>query len=234
MEKLSRSELEELWRGRYVENYPQEMFPLIEKVEGLNPLRIIIEIGVNNCGTLRLWERLVPPGEGLVIGVDISPRQDLLRVSGRSTNSPQLPMGGTAATTFWNTTPSSWVDWTTCTDGCFVPEESDRQVHLVSGDSTSEYVHDSVANILGDRKADFIFHDGDHLGEVPCKDFVNIVEPFLRQGGMFALADVGTIPESGQGLSGTVALYQELSSKIGRNLPLIEPRMAGIALWHKS
>ncbi len=223
---MTREELYELWWGRYVENYPDEMFNLVNIVEKISPLKTIIEIGVKQCGTLRLWERTVPVGEGMVIGVDMTSVGDITAASGKSTETPKLlPGHGNPSTAnFWDKCPSSWVDWQKCTDGLFVAEKSDKQAHFVIGDSNSQEVHNEIQGILGERKADFIFHDGGHFGDVPQKDFDNIVQPFLRSGGLFALCDINC--------EGVKALHQNLPIGLCP-LEIVFPNRAGIVLWWK-
>ena len=250
---MTREELEALWTGRYVENWPDEMWLLIKEVERLSPLTTIIEVGVRCCGTFRLWEKLVPAGEGLVIGVDHLSVEKLLQFSGVSVQVPppgtMIPCGNREqqrqlsvppplrgephGATFWNRPPSCSVYAEDCTEGCFNPAASDRQLHFAIGNSTSVEVHDKIAEILGGRQADFIFHDGDHAADVPLKDFDNIVQPFLRPGGLFALADVGD-QVSRKVNDGTLALCKKLSNN--QKLPQLEPfteDKAGIALWRK-
>lgn len=249
---MTREELEALWTGRFVENWPDEMWLLINEVAKVSPLTTIIEIGVRTCGTFRLWEKLVPAGEGMVIGVDQVSVEELLEFSGVS---PQyrpgmmvpcgtrkqhqqldvLPplRGDPQGATFWNSQPSCYVFAEDCTEDCFNPAASDRQVHFAIGDSTSIEVRDKIAEILGDRQADFIFHDGGHFGDVPLKDFDNIVQPFLRPGGLLAIADVGD-QVSRKTCDGTLALCKRLSDN--KILPQLEPfvvEKAGIALWRK-
>jgi hypothetical protein len=249
---VTREELEALWTGRHVENWPDEIMLLVNEVDKVSPLTTIIEIGVRTCGTFRLWEKLVPAGEGMIIGVDQIPVEELLKFSGvspqyrpgmivpcgtkeqhqQSSTVPPLRADPQGAT-FWNRQPSCSVFAEECTEDCFNPADSDRQVHFAIGDSTSIEVHDKIAEILGDRQADFIFHDGGHFGDVPLKDFDNIVQPFLRPGGLLAIADVGD-QVSRKTCDGTLALCNRLSDN--QKLPQLEPfvaEKAGIALWRK-
>ncbi len=222
---MLREELAELWWGRYVESYCHEMLNLVNIVETINPLTVI-EIGVKHCGTLLLWERTVPPGEGMVIGVDMTSVEELIGSSGKSTEPPEiLPGHGDPRTAdFFTMCPSSWVDHAKCTVNPFDPAKSARQIHFAIGDSNSQNVHDQIANILGDRKADFIFHDGGHFGDVPQGDFDNIVQPFLKSGGLFALADTSC--------EGVKVLYENLPPS-PRPVIFVPPNRAGIALWWK-
>ncbi len=222
---MTGEELHKLWWGRYVENYPHEMLNLVNIVETLNPLEIIIEIGVKQCGTLRLWERTVPVG-GMVIGVDMDSVETITAASGRSTQVSKEPPPFSQHQTeeFWDNCPSSFLDWQTCTDGLFDAVQSDRQIHFVIGDSNSQGVHDQIKSILGGRKADFIFHDGGHYDDVPQKDFDNIVLPFLRAGGLFALADIRD--------DGGKALCQNFPPS-HNPVQVVPPNRAGIALWWK-
>ena len=86
-------------------------------------------------------------------------------------------------------------------------------------------MHDQVKAALGGRKADFIFHDGGHFGDIPQKDFDNLVQPFLRSGGLFALAD-------GPRTDGGKKLYENLPPS-NRPVEIVPPDHAGIVLWWK-
>lgn len=221
---MDREILKNMWRGRYVENYPDEMLALANVVESIEP-KIIIEIGVKQCGTMRLWESLVPPG-GTVIGMDMTPEAQIRSASGVSTETPKiLPGHGDEVGDWsWVKCPSSFVDWQTCVIDKFDPALSDRNIHFVIGDSNSPEAHQGVADVLQGRKADFIFHDGGHFDDVPQRDFDNIVNPFLRPGGLFCLADLDC--------DGVKALLTNLPQG-SRELSLINPRRAGFVLWWK-
>jgi cephalosporin hydroxylase len=219
---ITSEELKSLWKGRYVENYPHEFFALIQEIQKVNPLKTIIEVGVKCCGTLRVWERMLPREEGLLIEVDMAPKDQLLGCSGHSTIPPYLA-ARPGPTWEWETCPSNFVSPENCTENPLDPEASERSIRFVIGDSNSLEVHEQIAYILGDKQADMIFHDGGHFGDVPRRDFENIVLPFLRPGGLFVLADFRT--------DGVDALREHLAT-LGP-VQVIEPDRAGFALWRK-
>jgi hypothetical protein len=224
---MTREELKSLWQGRYVENYPEEFFALIQEVEKVNPLKTIIEIGVKHCGTLRVWEHLLSAGEGLLIGVDFTPLDVMLSYSGKSTKDPKFnyPDRVTQEPGWdWNLFPCDFIKPADCaTDDLYDPEASSRQVHFAIGDSNSVEVHNRIAYLLGDRKADMVFHDGGHFGDIPRKDFENIVFPFLRPGGLFVLADLRT---------DGVALLRDHLETLGP-VKIVQPDLVGFVLWNK-
>jgi len=138
----------------------------VQKAESTNP-HVILEIGVQNGGSLKFWERLVLPGD-LVIGVDIVPCEEMMR----------------------------W-DW----------RKSDRQIVLITGDSTDPKTVEAVKQALNGKPVDFLHIDGCHgvypegsggklrelrkcLINVPRKDFENY-SPFVRSGGVVLIADLG-------------------------------------------
>lgn len=220
---MDRTELETFWYGRYVENYPEEFFSLIQEVKKINPLMHVLEIGVKHCGTLRVWEKLVPAQEGLIITVDITKVEELLAYSGR-TAVPQVPRPGHAnAGGWWYSFPTAYVEPQNCTEDCFDPEASDREVHMLTGKAETSEIRQQIELILGGRQFDFIFHDGDHEIPAPFNDFQNLVS-FLRPGGVFCFADTNC-----DGVKQILA-----------NLPaphvysFVQPRMCGFALWVKS
>jgi cephalosporin hydroxylase len=223
---VDKEELKALWQGRWVENYPHEFFALIQEVKKVSPLKTIIEIGVKCCGTLRVWERLLPTNEGFFIGVDMTPLEAILSCSGKSTEPLKFRYeGGNFPDPAWDweVCPCDFVQPDKCTDAPFDPAASDRQVHFVTGDSNSLEVHEQIAYLLGDRKADMVFHDGGHFGDIPRRDFENIVLPFLRPGGLFVLADFYC--------DGVDALREHLATLAP--VEVVKPQRAGFALWRK-
>jgi len=202
---MDKDEFTNLWKGRYVENYPHEFWSLLQEIQQINPLKTIIEIGVKCCGTMRVWEKLVPSDAGMVIGVDIEAKEKLLACSGRCPDPPWE----------WEACPSSLIHPSDCVEDLFNPEQSDRQLHFVIGNSLSVEVHEKIAYLLGERKADLVFHDGHHWGDVALR--------FLRSGGLFVLSDFRT--------DGVDALRARLAT-LGP-VQVIQPDRAGFALWRK-
>jgi len=189
---MNREELKKLWYGRYVENDPGEFLALTEEIERLSPLKTVVEIGIKHCGTFVLWEQLIPPGEGLIIGVDYTPKEQILKYSGYSSVPPHIKPDKLTSEDqdwSWGAYPCDFIYPYNCTVGCYDPDKSDRQAHFVIGDSTALETREKVAEILNGRQVDFIFHDGEHYGDGPSKDFENLVLPFLRSGGLLVLTD---------------------------------------------
>jgi hypothetical protein len=60
---------------------------------------------------------------------------------------------------------------------------------LIDGDSASDFVISEVARILGDRKIDFLFIDGDHDIAPVAADWKNY-SPLVRSGGFVAFHDI--------------------------------------------
>jgi len=226
---MDREEFRTLWEGRYVENYPDETFALVQEVEKITPLNIIIEIGVKHCGTLVLWEKLLKPGDTL-IGIDENPKELILRYSGYS-NVAYPPWDWAEVPTRWAECPLGYTPVSTCVLNTYDPDSSDRDVHIVSSDSTAPDTLRRVADILQGRQADFIYHDGGHYGEVPKLDFQNIVLPFLRPGGLFCIADLtcGGETDPPTGIAGLITSLPPSA----KPMSIIQPRRAGYLLWWK-
>jgi predicted O-methyltransferase YrrM len=121
----------------------------------------VMEIGVNNGGTLWTWSRILDPE--VLIGLD-------------------LPGGE------------------------FGEEYGERQQryfryfcsgdnpHLVFGNSHSRDTKAEISDILGNRKLDFLFIDGDHTYEGVKKDF-EMYQEFVRDGGYIAFHDIVPHPK---------------------------------------
>jgi len=63
------------------------------------------------------------------------------------------------------------------------------QVCTIAGDSHSRKTHNRLQRILGDRKVDFLFIDGDHSYEGVKADFYGY-QPYMAPHGMVALHDI--------------------------------------------
>jgi len=64
-----------------------------------------------------------------------------------------------------------------------------QKIHLVRNDSHNPVVIDEVKRILGNKKVDFLFLDGDHSYEGVKRDF-EMYSPLVRCGGIIALHDI--------------------------------------------
>jgi len=82
-------------------------------------------------------------------------------------------------------------------------ENSNREIHVIIGDSRDPKTVRKVEKILNGRLADFLFIDGGHgvhegpiggvrhcVDSIPEKDFKNY-SPFVRSGGIVLVADLG-------------------------------------------
>ena len=145
---MNEKKFKEIFDSVEIVQDPKELLWLVNLVEKTNP-KIIIEIGVQNGGSLKFWEQLLPEG-GLLIGID--------------TNDPQRVVG--------------W-DW----------GKSNREIHLIEGNSRDVSVALRVHRILGQREADFIFIDGEHGYEAVKGDF-RLYSGFVRNGGLIGFHDI--------------------------------------------
>jgi hypothetical protein len=66
---MNQDQFDQLFKSLYVEQRLPEFQWLVNEVTQLNPLHVILEIGVMRGGSLKFWEQLVQPDD-LVIGVD--------------------------------------------------------------------------------------------------------------------------------------------------------------------
>jgi len=64
-----------------------------------------------------------------------------------------------------------------------------QKIYLIRADSHKEETLRSVKNILGNKKVDFLFIDGDHTYEGVKRDF-EMYSPFVRKGGIVAFHDI--------------------------------------------
>jgi len=154
----------------------EELWWLVQKLEQIKPLETIIEIGVAGGGTFKIWEQLLPPERGLLIGVDIEPSSPSRWNKGNNPvyNSVQL-----------------------------IPSERNIAVYMVYGDSTDLYTISRVGDILNkygrgrviagaaEWEVDFLYIDGHHEYYEVTNDYHNY-GAFVRSGGAIAFHDYGT------------------------------------------
>jgi len=87
---------------------------------------------------------------------------------------------------------------------------SKQKIHLIRADSHKKETLEKTKSILGNRKLDFLFIDGDHTYEGVKKDF-EMYSPLVKKGGVIALHDiVQHPPESGCEVS---TFWNEIKSK---------------------
>jgi cephalosporin hydroxylase len=95
---------------------------------------------------------------------------------------------------------------------------SDQTIACIAGDSHSEPVRARVEALLGGRRLDLLFIDGDHSYEGVRRDFESY-SPLVRAGGLIAFHDIvpdfrtrfGTHTSSDSG--GVPAFWQELARR---------------------
>lgn len=68
-----------------------------------------------------------------------------------------------------------------------------QELQLIRADSHSQETLDKVKNILGGRKVEFLFIDGDHTYEGVKKDF-EMFSPLVKKGGIIAFHDIVVHP----------------------------------------
>lgn len=69
-----------------------------------------------------------------------------------------------------------------------------QKLHFVQADSHSRETLERVKNILGDRKVDFVFIDGDHSYE-GVKNDLDMFSPLVKDGGIIAFHDIVVHPQ---------------------------------------
>jgi predicted O-methyltransferase YrrM len=210
-------DLEKIWSECYIENFISEMLGILEYVEQVDPLKTIIEIGTGLGGSARVWEKSLPPGEGLFIGVDHN--SDIVE---RWTGKVE------AITTCTSCRTGNWeVEWQ---KDNVVKFKSNRQIYLVIGESDAFETVETVKKLLQNRLADFLFHDGAHWFHTPVWDY-HWFQHLLRTGGLFCCGDIGASqnPED-HPLSGVQAVYRSLPEP---KVPRVRGHSQGMGMWLK-
>jgi len=88
--------------------------------------------------------------------------------------------------------------------------QSKQKIYLIRGNSHKRETREKLKSILGDRKFDFLFIDGDHTYEGVKKDF-EMYSGLVKKGGIIALHDiVQHPPETGCEVS---KFWNEIKSK---------------------
>lgn len=156
---------------------PDEIRWLFELVRDHKP-QTVLEIGLDEGGTLFLWTRAAPPDAHL-IAIDTRPPG---RLGLRS--------------------PFPLVRRSFARDA--------QHIDLVMGaDSHAPSTFELVQELLGPRKLDLLFVDGDHSRDGVWKDF-RMYCPLVRPGGLIAFHDVSkqTSPDT----EGTARFWQEFAA----------------------
>lgn len=139
----------------------------------------ILEIGTANGGTLFLFCRLSLDPEGIAISLDL----------------PGGRFGG------------GYPRWRSRLYRTFVSKK--QEIFLLRVDSHDSSSLSNVYEILGGRKLDFLFIDGDHSYEGVKRDF-QLYSPLVRENGIIALHDIA----KHQGIESQVDLFwREISAK---------------------
>ena len=85
-----------------------------------------------------------------------------------------------------------------------------QKIHLIRRDSHNLSTLDVIKNILGDRKVDFLFIDGDHTYEGVKRDF-EMYSPLVRRGGIIGFHDI--VPGSAENVGGVPKYWHEIVNK---------------------
>jgi len=96
-------------------------------------------------------------------------------------------------------------------------EGSDREIVIIKGRSESSSTVERVKEILGERKADFLFIDATHTPEAARQDWLNYGQ-FLRSGGIVGFHDLSLVQE----------FYDTLEGRKEKSL-----RTIGTGIWWK-
>ena len=87
---------------------------------------------------------------------------------------------------------------------------SSQKIHLLRMDSHEKQTVKQVIDILGGRKLDFLFIDGDHRYEGVKRDF-EMYSPLVRQGGMIAFHDI--VPGPAENVGGVPQFWKEIRGR---------------------
>jgi len=88
--------------------------------------------------------------------------------------------------------------------------ESEQELFLLREDSHKTRTGEKIEKILGNKKIDFLFIDGDHAYEGVKKDF-EMYSPLVQNGGIIALHDI--VPGSDEHVGGVPQFWQEIKNK---------------------
>jgi predicted O-methyltransferase YrrM len=211
---LTAQDLEQMWNVCFTENDIPEMLGVLEHAEKLDPLKTVIEIGTGLGGSARIWEAILPPGEGMYIGVEIA------------TNTAERWSGGQEAiSNFAPCRVGNWkVEWQ---KENVVKFKSDREVYVVIGDSASPEAAETVKRLLAGRLADMWFHDGAHWFHTALWDY-EWAQHLLRTGALVCIADIGGLTENP--MSGCQAVYYALPEP---KSPRVRNHNQGMGIWYK-
>ncbi len=212
--ELTHQDLQKIWDSCYIENFIPEMMGILDFVNKVDPLKTVIEIGSGLGGSARIWEQCLPPGDGMLVCVDIN--ADIIE---RFTGQVEAITSCTPVRT------GNWeIEWQKDNVTKF---KSDRQIYLVKGDSSKKETADTVKYILDGRVADFLFHDGLHWFQGACWDY-HWFQHLLRTEGLLCVSDIGALTENP--MSGCQAVYYALPEP---KVPRVTGHSQGMGMWFK-
>ncbi len=87
-----------------------------------------------------------------------------------------------------------------------------QEIHLIRADSHDAETLETVKEILGCRKVDFLFIDGDHTYEGVKMDF-EMYGPLVRKGGIIAFHDI--VPGPPERVGGVPKFWGEIKHDFG-------------------
>jgi predicted O-methyltransferase YrrM len=128
------------------------------------PPRCVLEIGVGSGGSMFAWAR-VSASDALLIGVDDFGLKTLSSTANLTTSEAHDRL---------------------CASGAV---RNSQRLQLISGNSHSPLVKQSVLSALGGRQVDFLFIDGDHAFEGVRQDYDDY-SPLVGKGGLIAFHDI--------------------------------------------
>lgn len=165
---LSRKEFDQVFDSLYIIQNRDEFWWLYEKVAALNP-KIIIEIGVEQGGTLKFWQSLLPK-DGMLIGIDADPLTLTKVLENWDNSSKKLEA---------NLSQPKLLD-----------------LKILTGWSTDFATAIAVGKALNHKRADFLFIDASytpdkraHQASEAEKEFT-IYKGFVRDGGLIGFDDI--------------------------------------------
>ena len=150
--------------------------------------KTVLEIGTAQGGTFFLWSRIASP-DALLLSIDL-----------RGSFRDPYPKWKTRSTLFRSFGRNS------------------QKVYLINAKSQDPSTASQVSQILGERKLDFLFIDGDHSYQGVKKDY-EMYSPLVRKGGVIAFHDivpglrkVGGVPEFWREVSETYRHFEIVRS----------------------
>ncbi|MEM1858754.1 MAG: class I SAM-dependent methyltransferase, partial [Desulfurococcaceae archaeon] len=102
-----------------------------------------------------------------------------------------------------------------------------QRVHLIRADSHDPKTLGIVKRILGDRKLDFLFIDGDHTYEGVKRDF-EMYSPLVRKGGIIAFHDI--VPGPSENVGGVPMFWSEIKRSFTYNEIVKDWRQGGYGI----